>query len=1025
MKKNHFLQRTTFRKAGSEKPFRIFLFIMLLLILVTNRVFSSNTDEQQKIKITGIVSDINGNPLAGVTVVAKGTTSGSLSGPNGEFQLEIPDNAKILQFSFVGMKTLEIAIEDKTYFTVVMEEESIGLEEVAIIGYGSVKKSDITGSVSSISSKDFGDRQRSDIGSLIQGKASGVDVSLGKIRIRGVTTFNNTDPLIVIDGFLGGNLETLNPNDISRIEILKDASATAIFGSRGANGVILVTTKGGKAGPLQLNVRAYIGSAVTPKRLDVMNASQYVDYMGDVLGNAGQSLSEKLMSPEVREDVTFWQDELFRTAHNSEFNVDFSGGSDKATYFMGIGYKSLESIAIGPEESTLYIRTKNDFNIAKWFRAGNNFAFNYTTNKGRESWLRGAIGMPPYYGVYDPTNLGGYSNVNRSEDLTETPNPVPVSTLTHPVTTIMGYQTNLWSEITPVKGLVYRMQAGVNGYFGHDKTWQDEYINEGVQHNYNGISEGSNYSFMPLLENTLTYSQVFGRHNFSAMLGNTWQDYAYGGGISISAEQFDNTEVQNVFLGKSKSIDSQTAWNYAYLSYFGRLHYQFNDKYLMTVNMRRDGSPRFAPQNRWGTFPSVAVAWNMHKEEFIKNLNLFDQLKIRTSWGVSGNDAIGDFRYTSQVWTNGVYYPLGGVPVPGATIKDNASNDIKWESTESKNIGTDMSFFKNALTVTADYFIKNTNDILFSVPRPASLGYGLNYGGDAIVNAASVENKGFELMVGFRGEVKSINFSVNANYTNFKNEVIGLGLGQPYLSGISRTDIGNPIGYFYGFVADGVFMKQTQLDAANTAAQAKGFDFFQEAATSAGDVRFKDLNGDGHITWDGDRKMIGNSIPKHMFGLNITLDYKGFDFICYFQGIAGSDIYYGTYDYTRAGITARNQEAYVLDRWRSETEPGNGIVPRAINGDPSVNVRPSTLMVSPGDYLKLRQLSLGYTVPSLITGKAGIENARFYVSAANLLSITKFDGYDPEVGGENLERGIDYLGYPNPRSIIFGIQLAF
>jgi TonB-linked SusC/RagA family outer membrane protein len=1025
MKKVHFFQRTTFRKADSEESLRIFLLIILLLILVVNKAISSSSDEQQKIKITGIISDFNGNPLAGVTVVAKGTTSGNLSDTNGRFQVEIPDNAEILQFSFMGMKTLEIPIEGKIYFTVVMEEESIGLEEVVIIGYGSVKKRDITGSVSSISSKDFGDRQRSDIGSLIQGKASGVDVSLGKIRIRGVTTFNNTDPLVVIDGFLGGNLETVNPNDISNIEILKDASATAIFGSRGANGVILVSTKGGKVGPLKLNVSAYTGRAVTPKKLDVLNASQYIDYMGDVLGNAGQSLSDKLMSPEVREDVTFWQDELFRTAHNSEFNVDFSGGSDKATYYMAIGYKSLESIAIGPKENTLYIRNKNDFNIAKWFRVGNNFAFNYTTNKGRESWLRGAIGMPPYYGVYDPTNLGGYSNVNRSEDLTETPNPVPVSTLTHPVTTIMGYQTNLWAEITPVKGLIYRMQAGVNGYFGHDKTWQDEYINEGVQHNYNGISEGSSYSFMPLLENTLTYSHEFGRHSFSAMLGNTWQDHAYGGGIRISAEQFDNTEVQNVFLGKSKSIDSQTAWNYAYLSYFGRFHYQFNNKYLVTVNMRRDGSPRFAPQNRWGTFPSVALAWNMHKEAFIENLHFFDQLKIRTSWGVSGNDAIGDFRYTSQVWTNGVYYPLGGVPAPGATIKDNASSDIKWESTESKNIGADLSFFKNALTITADYFIKNTNDILFSVPRPASLGYGLNYGGDAIVNAASVENKGFELMVGYRGEVKTINFSVNANYTNSKNEVIGLGLGQPYLSGVSRTDIGNPIGYFYGFVADGVFMKQSELDEANTAAQAKGFDYFQEGATSAGDVRFKDLNGDGHITWDGDRQMIGNSIPKHMFGLNITLDFKGFDFICYFQGIAGSDLYYGTYDYTRGGITARNQEAYVLDRWRSETEPGNGIVPRAVNGDPSGNVRPSTLMVSSGDYLKLRQLSLGYTLPSHISGKIGLGNVRIYASGANLFTITSFDGLDPEVGGENLNRGIDYLAYPNPRSVIAGLQLSF
>jgi TonB-linked SusC/RagA family outer membrane protein len=958
-------------------------------------------------------------------VVVKGTALGIHTGADGTFQLEVPGEANILQFSFIGMKPQEVAMDGKTFIAVIMEEDFIGLEEVVIIGYGSVKRSDVTGSVSSISKDDFGDRQTTDIGTLIQGKVSGVDVSLGKIRIRGVTTFNDTDPLVVIDGFIGGNLETVNANDISSIEILKDASATAIFGSRGANGVILVTTKGGKTGPLKVNVSAYTGIAVTPNKLDVLNASQYIDYMEDVLGNAGQSLTPKLMSPEVREDATFWQDELFRTAHNSEFNVDFSGGSDKATYYMAIGYKYHESIAIGPKDNILYIRNKNDFNIAKWFRLGNNFAFNYTTNKGTEAWLRGAIGMPPYYGVYDPTNLGGYSNVNRSEDLTETPNPVPQSTLSHPVATTMGYQTNLWAEITPFKGLIYRVQVGVSGDFWHNKSWQDEYINEGVQHNKNGLTEGSSYSFMPLMENTLTFSHIFGKHNFSVMVGNTWQDYAYGGGISISAEEFENTEVKNVFLGKSRSIDEQTSWNYAYLSYFGRFHYQFNNKYLLTVNMRRDGSPRFAPQNRWGTFPSVAVAWKMHEETFIKNLNLFDQLKLRGSWGVSGNDAIGDFRYASQVWTNGVYYPLGDIPVPGATIKDNASSDIRWESTDSKTVGTDMAFFRNSLTATVEYFVKNTNDILFSVPRPASLGFGLNYGGDAIVNAASVVNKGFELQIGYKNGAKSLKYSINANYTHNNNEVTGLGLGQPYLSGVSRTDIGNPIGYFYGFEADGVFMKQSELDAANADAQAKGYEYYQEGVTSAGDVKFKDLNGDGHITWEGDRKMIGNSIPIHMFGLNISLDYKGFDFLAFFQGIAGSDIYYGTYDYTRGGITARNQEAYVLNRWRSETEPGNGVVPRAVNGDPSGNVRPSTLMVSSGDYLKLRQLSLGYTLPSHITGKVGLGNVRIYASGANLFTITSFDGLDPEVGGENLDRGIDYLAYPNPRSVIVGMQLSF
>jgi len=994
-------------------------------IILTPRNESEFLSIIQQSIISGTITDATtGEPMPGVNILVKGTNLGTLTDANGKYTLTVPNpNSATLVLSFIGYKVKEVPVVDQSIVDVALESDLISLDDVVVIGYGSVKKSDLTGSVLSINSKDLGYRQVSDIGSLIQGKGTGLDVAQGTIRIRGVTSLNNTDPLVVIDGFVGGNLGTVNANDIESIEVLKDASSTAIYGARGANGVILVTTKGGKAGPLKISVNAYAGIGVRPKKIGIMNASEYVDYMHDALTNAGQTISAKLLTPEVRIDVTDWQDEVFRIARNSEFNLNFSGGSEKATYFMSIGHRYGESIAIGPESSSTYIRNKNDFNISKWFRVGNNFAFNYNINKGAAPWLEHEVQMPPYYGIYDPTQVGGYSYVDTDTDRSGAYNPLPLSTCVHPEAYTLGYQTNLWAEIEPVKGLVYRIQAGVSGNFGRNKLWLDAFSG-GTRLQKNGYSESSDYSFSPLIENTLTYSHVFDIHEISVMAGNTWQNYALGGGIGITSQDFDNTEVRNVFLGNSRNITNQDAWNYAYLSYFGRLNYQFNNKYLLTVNIRRDGSPRFAPQNRWGTFPSVAVAWKMHEEAFIKNLNIFNQLKLRASWGVSGNDAIGDFRYTSQVWTNGVYYPLGGVAVGGATVNENSSPDIKWESTESKTFGADMAFLKNSLTVTADYFIKTTNDILFSVPRPASMGYGLNYGGDAIVNAASVENKGFEFLVGYKGEAGRLNYSVNANYTNVKNEVTGLGLGQPFLSNVSRTDIGNPIGYFYGYVADGVFMKQSDLDAANATAQAKGFANYQEAGTSAGDIRFKDLNGDGHITGD-DRTMIGNSIPKHLYGLNITLDYKGFDFIAYFQGIAGADHFYGDWAYLRGGTYSANQEDYVLDRWRSEAEPGNGIVPRAVLGDPNLNNRPSSIMVQSGNYLKLRQLSLGYTLPESLTLKAGIENLRVYASSNNVLTISNYIGYDPEVGGDNLNRGYDRLPYPNPRSIILGIQIGF
>lgn len=979
-----------------------------------------------ELAIKGIVSDENGNKMPGVNINLKGTSRGSTTNTNGEYSISVPDANATLIFSFVGYKPKEIAISNLTKIDVTLFIDNKALDEVVVVGYGSVKKSDLTGSVSSINSKDLGDRQVGNIGSLIQGRASGVDVSDGKIRIRGVTTFNNTDPLVVIDGFIGGNLGTVNANDIANIEILKDASATAIYGARGANGVILITTKGGQIGPLKVNINVFSGVSHTPKKLPVLDASQYIDYLEDLLGNSGQSLTPELQNPNRRKDVTFWQDEVFKTGRNTEIDIDLSAGTEKAKFYLSMGYLQGESIVIGPKSSSFFIRNKNDFNISNWLRVGNNFAFNYSSATGSQPWdTGGMIGMPPYYGVYDPTNLGGFTNVNRNTDLTDVYNPIPISRLSHPESSSLGYQTNLWAELEPLKGLIYRLQAGVSGHFSRSKNWQDEYTNGGTQFNQNGITEGSNYSFIPLIENTLTFSKSVGNHNFSAMAGNTWQNHAKGGGIGIFASEFDNTEVKNVFLGKTKNISGQDSWNYAYLSYFGRFNYQFNNKYLLTLNVRRDGSPRFSPQNRWATFPSVAVAWKMENEQFIKNLKIFDQLKFRLSWGISGNDAIGDFRYSPRVWTNGVYYPLGGVAVPGATVKDNASVDIKWESTDSRTVGLDMAFLNNALTVTADYFIKKTSDILFTVPRPASLGYGLAFGGDAIVNAASAENKGFEIQVGYRGKKGDLNYSINANYSNINNNVTGLGLGQPYLSGVSRTDIGNPIGYFYGFVAEGIFTKKSDLDAANAVAVAKGFPQFQEASTAVGDVKFKDLNGDGHITFDGDRQLIGSPIPKHFYGFNLTLDYKGFDLNALFQGIAGSDIFYGNHAKLRGGITTRNQEAYVLDRWRSESNPGNGIVPRAVIGDPNNNNRASTNMVSSGDFLKLRQLSLGYSLPKNLSSKIGFKYMRFYASANNLLTFSKYHGFDPEVGGDNLNRGIDNLTYPNSRSMVLGLKMGF
>lgn len=1030
-------------------------------VQVSNRIVLRNDDEKNigsiqedesntkinniasaDIIIKGTVTDESGEKLPGVSVTLKGVTRGTATNTNGEYSIAIPDDKAVLVFSFVGYQAQEVLVGNRTNLNIVLKVDNKSLDEVVVVGYGTVKKSDLTGSVSSISKKDLGDRQVSSIAALIQGRAAGVDVTAGKIRIRGVTSFNNTDPLVVIDGFIGGNLATINPNDIENIEILKDASSTAIYGSRGANGVVLVKTKAGKSGPLRVNVNAYTGVANNPKKLNLLNAKQFNEYALEALTNSNTKPSTKLLSEEVKKDVTDWQDEVFRNAHNSEVDIDLSGGSDKSTYFFSMGYRSTESIVIGPEQKDLYFRFVNDYKVTKWLKFGNNFALNYSTQKGVAPTIVQAINSLPYYPVLDPTNSWGYSNVNRNTDLSDIQNPVVNTAKTFPVGKNLDFQANLWAEITPFKGLVYRIQGGASGNSNRFRQWNDYFANGGANESFPTLIESSSYSMNPLLESYLTYSTDIGSHNISAMVGNTYQNGAVRGGIGINGTIFNNTDVKNVFNAQSRNVTNQDLINYAYLSYFGRLNYSFNNKYLLTANLRRDASPRFAPSNRWGTFPSVALGWKMHEESFIKNLNIFDQLKLRVGWGVSGNDAIGDFRFLPLVNNFGINYPLGDAQTnyaTGATVKDNYSPNIKWEETESKNIGFDMAFLKNSLTFSLDYFNKFSRDILFTVPRSSSLGFGNDAGGDAVVNAASAVNKGVELQLGHRGKAGKFTYSINTNYTYVNNEVTSLGLGQPFLSGNSRTDVGHPIGYFYGFVADGIIKTTSELDALNASARAAykvsnptasdaqvAAIYYQLANTRAGDVKFTDLNGDGRVDASKDRKDIGNAIPKHLFGLNLSLEYGAFDINMNLQGAGGYKIMNGVYKRTRSGTQMYNQLDVVLNRWKSEADPGNGIQPRAVLNDPADNSRSSTLLVEDGSYLRMRQISLGYSAPKSISGKLGINQLRLYISSDNLFTITKYTGYDPEIGGDNnLTRGIDNYSIPTRRSFVGGIQIGF
>jgi TonB-linked SusC/RagA family outer membrane protein len=982
--------------------------------------------------IQGTVTDETNNPLPGVNVLVRGTTLGTTTDLNGIYKIRVSDPSAVLVFSFIGYSIVERPVGIQTSVNISLEPDMRALDEVVVIGYGSVKKSDLTGAVSSISKKEIGDRQVSDLASLIQGRAPGVDVSQGTIRIRGITSFNNTDPLVVIDGFIGGNMSSVNANDIENIEILKDASSTAIYGSRGANGVILVTTKMGKPGPLVVNLRYFEGISQVPKKLDLLNATQYIDYVHDLLNNSGIALTPKLQDEELRIDKTDWQDEVFKTSHNRELNVDLSGGSEQTSYFLSVGYRRTENPTfMGKADDLFYVRSRNNFTVTKWLRGGSNFAISYNSFKGggeagNPGNLDHTLNAPTYIPVKDPT--GDYSTTDRNEDMVEFVNPIASAVHRHMEGNGINYLASLWAEIEPLKGLTYKLVAGVNGDF-----WRNQFSNDSYLEGRAGtaviparLSKIYADGISPLVEQYITYKNAFRKHDFSAMVGNTWQKGSRTGKIGISGQELD-LSVQSVLTAKTSVVTDDAIGKYAYLSYFGRVIYQYADKYLMTLNIRADASPKFAPGNRWGTFPSIAVAWKLHDEPFMKGLNFFDQLKLRGGWGVSGNDAIGDFRYLSQLYTNNVYYPFGGyeTPTKGAAVLNLSAPNIKWESTEATSIGLDVAIFENKLNFSADYYLKKTSDILYEVPRAVSLGYGGSFSsGNAIINAASMENKGIEIQAGYQSVIGALKYSVNANYSHNKNEVTSLGGGGSYLDGINRTDIDNPVGYFYGFIADGVFMTQQEIDAANAVARSRNHEAYQLAITGPGDVRFVDVNGDGQVTND-DRTKIGSPHPVHFFGLNLNLDYKGFDFNVFLQGIGGSSIYEGNYDRIRGGNYVLNQSTYVLGRWRNEGDPGNGVVPRVVIGDPAQNNRASTLKVSSGNYLKVRQMSVGYTLGKSLTSRAGIKTVRIYLSAYNFWTFSKYDyGFDPEVGGGNLTRGYELgINFPVPKMLMLGFQL--
>ena len=1028
--------------------------------------------------ITGTVTTSEeGEPLPGVNIVEKGTINGTVTDIDGKYSLNIGQDG-ILVFSSVGYVGEEVDPGNRSVIDLQMTEDITQLKELVVVGYGTAKKSDLTSSISSISTQDLPSTSAMSINNMIQGRVPGVDIVPANgmpgagvsIKVRGVSSINNSEPLYVIDGVQfhnsGGTqhnvLSMINPNDIDRIEILKDASAAAIYGANGANGVILITTKKGQSGAPRINFEAQYGVAQVPRKLNVLDAGNYRDLLIEqqVNANPNSSLEEVVGSVVLNETYsgvnrTNWQDVVFRDASLYQANLNIGGGSEMANYMFSFSYADQEAIVIGSDFSRYTMRIATDFKIGEKIKIGENLNLSYTNRNdvggaGRD-FITGALRMAPYVPVYDDSNWWGFGNNNNVNDNNNADNPATTAHYvddSHRNARIIG---NIYGSIDFTDFLRYHASLGINYDQNYRNNFRRAFVNSNEEERQS-FEENHSWGINPLFEQTLTFDKEYGQHTITLLGGMAVSRYGSSRSLTVYGTNFPNEELDNILLAQDALISDANITENALLSYFTRLNYSFADKYLLTAIFRSDASPNFSKNNRWGNFPAFSVAWKLHEEEFLQNIPGISTMKLRLGWGKNGISNIGNFRYSSYTHSKGMSYPVG---YPGAenyligtTIKALASPDIQWEEATTKNIGLDLGFYADKLTFTAEYFNKMTEQILVEVPTSPSMGLGLasgNEGGSRIANAASARNNGVELSLNFANAVNDFQYNISANMTYVDNEVTALGDGEPIQgpsyngqAAMTLTDVGNPIGAFYGYVVDKVYLNQAEIDADNTriseATDGK-VNYYQSDLTKPGDIRFKDIDGNGFVNSD-DRTYIGSPIPKYSYGFAFDGSYKGFDFALNLTGNAGVDIYSAYYVWNLEGMRVTgNHSPVVLNRWTPDNTDTS--IPRAISGDPNNNLRSSDRYIDNGSFMKIRNLAIGYTLPTQLLERVslqGISKLRVYVAGQNLVTFTGYErGFDPEVAaydsgdmdGYNLGRGIDRGFTPIPRTVNFGLQVSF
>ena len=1054
---------------------------MLLALMVSMASFAQDFSG-----ILGTVIDENGDPVIGATVVEKAQPqNATITNIDGQFAIKVAEGTSLV-ISYVGYQTIEV--KAKNQMSVTLKEDAQVLNDVVVIGYGVQKKSVVTAAISKVTGDDLNLTRPSRIEDALKGKVSGVQItqasgqpgSASKFTIRGSGSVNNSDPLYIVDGMaVEGGISYLNPVDIASVEILKDAASAAIYGARAANGVVLVTTKSGTSGKTTINYDVSFGWQNPWKKKAVLNAQQYMTIMNEAQvndGNVPRYSADYIAG--FQGNGTDWQDEVFNyNAPVQQHQVSVSGGNDKMNYFLSLGYFDQEGIVGGDYDRSNYnrwsLRSNSTYTV---FEANNRTFLNklkvgvnvgysrakssgITTNTEYGSILGSALTFSPLQPVYLSEEEGKALLAEQPYAITKNGRvfslpPTGFQELTNPVATLNqpahGYNNedkfvaSFYAELDVLPGLKFKSSYGADlAFWGYDGYGMQDYRGTMAHTDQSWVSSSMNRGFRWQVENVLTYQKTFAeKHNLTVVLGQSANRYTYRN-LSGNDYQLLDTDplkanIDYAIADRSEERVSGGTGGYdkaSLASYFGRLDYNFDERYMIQFTLRRDGSSVFGTNNKWATFPAVSLGWNVLNEPYLQKVkpSWFNVMKIRASWGQNGNASIGNFLYMSLMDGGENYYFGGsyntqsqtndGSMVYGSSPGRVANPDVKWETSEQIDLGVDLRFFDSRLSFSFDYFKKKTKDMLAYMPVPTYIGQSSPMG-----NLGKMENWGYEFEFGWKDHVKDFSYYFNGNISILKNKMVDLGneSGETDYEGAGAGGVGTYVHakngdvwpYFYGLKTNGLFQN---WDEVNSYTNANG-GLIQPNA-HPGDVRFVDVDGDGSIG-SGDRTKIGKGAPDVTFGFTLGAEWKGFDFNAAFQGTLGNDVF----DFAQRGdVPAMNRPSWIMDRWHGEGTSNK--IPRMTAANPNGNWQSSDLFIKNGSYMRLKTIQLGYTLPQNLTRVASIQRLRFYVSAENLLTITGYDGFDPELGGGDgasaTAMGVDKGIYPQSRTIYVGANITF